>query len=64
VCIQWPDHRVEQYLSNQLSAQENQLFELHLLACRTCQEQIDDEVNSLLALRRAALGPRIQFAYA
>jgi hypothetical protein len=33
---------------------ENEEFEKHLLVCPHCQERIEDEMNSLLALRRAA----------
>jgi hypothetical protein len=55
VCLSWSDDRVEQYLQNQLSSEENQRFEQHVLRCSACQERIEDEMNSLLALRRAAL---------
>jgi hypothetical protein len=56
---------VERYLRNLLSAQENQSFERHILICAQCQERIEDEMNSLLALRRAALNSQqMTFGYA
>lgn len=42
------------YLQNVLSTEENRSFERHVLHCGHCQERIEDEVNSLLALRRSA----------
>jgi Putative zinc-finger len=54
VCQSWSEERVERYFLNLLSVEENQSFERHVLRCTHCQERIEDEVNSLLALRRAA----------
>ena len=54
VCQAWSELRVEQYFLNLLSAEENQAFESHILRCGHCQERVEDEMNSLLALRRAA----------
>jgi hypothetical protein len=46
---------------NLLSVEENQSFEGHVLECAHCQERVEDEMNSLLALRRAA---RVQEGFA
>ena len=43
------------YLQNVLPEAENLSFEQHVLNCRHCQSQIEDEMNSLLALRRGAM---------
>jgi hypothetical protein len=55
MCLAWSEARVEQYFLNLLSGEENQQFESHVLLCRHCQERIEDEMNSLLALRRATM---------
>ena len=60
MCWDWSDERVELYLRNLLTAKENKSFEQHLLSCAHCQERIDDEVNVLLALRRAALASAVR----
>jgi hypothetical protein len=73
VCQSWSDERVERYLQNLLSVEENQSFERHVLSCGACQERIEDEMNSLLALRRgtqvreghlAEHAGRMRFSYA
>lgn len=56
MCFQWTDERVELYLNNLLSQKDNRAFERHVLACRHCQERIDDEMNVLLGLRRTVRG--------
>lgn len=63
MCKDWTDQRIELYLQNRLPAKDNEAFEGHLLRCRSCQDSIEDEMNSLLALRRAGEAQRMTMAF-
>ncbi len=63
MCQDWTDQRIELYLQNRLPSKDNEAFERHLLRFRSCQDSIEDEMNSLLALRRAAQSQRMTMAF-
>jgi Putative zinc-finger len=53
----WSEEKIEVYLMDRLSAEENESFERHILKCADCQTVIAAHAQELIELEKAA-GPR------